>query len=104
MTLPEPTTLHHGLSLASPVPASGVFTWFAVLVPVLIALAWIMIIRQRQAHRSPSEHAFIALAKRMGLRTTQVRAVRRYAQEVAQVAPIAVLMNEGMRQTALGQA
>jgi len=104
MDLPEPTTLHHDLAPVAPVPATTQLAWGAVMVPILIMISWYTLHRRRVANMPRDERAFHALAKRMGLRAAQMRAVRVYAREVAHVAPITVLMNAQMNQAALGLA
>lgn len=102
MKLPEPTTLHLDLPSAPTVSSSSPVAWIAVVVPIVIAIAWYAFHRRRQARLCPDEHAFRALARRMRLRSREVRSVRAYAADVAHVSPITVLMNPALTQEALG--
>lgn len=104
MQLSEPTTLHHGVDVATSSGTSGGLAWVAVIAPLLFALIWFIRIRNRRVRDCPQTHAFRALAKRMGLRSSELRAVESYARDIAQVEPIAVLMSTDMHQAALARS
>lgn len=104
MTLPPPTELYRGVAEAAPQDASHTIAWFAVLLPAIVVFLWQVSRRRQHARMYPDEHAFRALAKRLRLRANEVRAVRDYANSVARIPPIVVLMNDQMCQEALEMA
>jgi flagellar biogenesis protein FliO len=105
MSPDAPTTLHVPTQ-EPPVtaqPLLSVGAWVLVVIPILIAFLWVLARLNRSRHRRPEDHAFFALAKRLGLHRDQVQAVRAYAQRVANCEPIEVLMNEQMLASAIGE-
>ena len=84
-----------------PVALPIVLAWGGVLLPIFALVVWFIFRKRQIAKAYPEEHAFRALAKRMHLRTREIKAVRRFAREQGSCAPIGVLMNEQLLTQAL---
>ncbi|MCR9075516.1 MAG: hypothetical protein NXI07_05700 [bacterium] len=95
----EPTTLHVPASTSPAAAETGLigFAWVAVLIPVVVLVAWYVLRARRLAQLNPEEHAFRSLARRFRLRANQIERVRRYAHEIANCSPLEVLMDDDLR-------
>lgn len=73
---------------AEPLVSQPTLAWIAAAV-VLIAAAMLVVSRRRRLE--PSERAFRVLSRRMNLRPSQARSIRRRARDTG-VAPVALLV------------
>ena len=101
MAQPEPTTLHKPAEPIALQQQTQAFAWFLIAIPIIIAGVWLGVRRGRQARSRPHEHAFRALARRMGLGQRDMQAVRNYARTSGIQSPLAILMDPNRLSDAL---
>lgn len=94
MQTSEPTTLYvPPTPQDQPQSPTQVVALLAAIIPIVVGIAWLMLLLRRRARLRPEEHAFRSLASRMRLGRSQVIAVRRCARDTHRE-PIDVLMDE----------
>ena len=100
-----PTVLHtpqDGLVLQSEAETSA-SDWAVPAGLTLLVLCAVLYfgVRSRRSRGLPEERAFYSLAKRMGLHSRQMSAVRNYAKQAGIRSPIAVLMDQKLLSEAM---